>query len=44
MFFNSVEIIDVESYKKYNQERILKLEAKEKSGIHECKDCNCIIF
>ena len=44
MFFNSVEIIDVESYKKYNQEGILKLEAIEKSSIHECKVCNCTII
>ena len=44
VFFNSVEIIDVESYKKYNQEGILKLEAIEKSSIHECKVCNCTII
>ena len=44
VFFNSVEIIDVESYKKYNQEGILKLETIEKNSILECKDCNCTIF
>ena len=44
VFFNGVEIIDIESYKKYNQEGILKLEAIEKSSILECKGCNCIIF
>ena len=44
VFFNSVEIIDVESYKKYNQEGILKIETIEKNCISECKDCNCTIF
>ena len=44
VFFNSVEIIDVESYKKYNQEGILKIETIEKNCVHKCKDCNCTIF
>ncbi len=42
--FNGIEIIDVESYKKYNQMPIITLESIEKKclqGYHECK-CNII--
>ena len=43
--FNGVEIIDVESYKIYNQEGNLTLESLEKNGLNECKVCNyCKIF
>ena len=37
--FNGVEIIDVESYKRYNQDGILFLESLEKNCMDECK-CN----
>ncbi len=44
VFFNRVEIIDVQSYKKYNQTCNLKLETIEKNTIDECRICNCSIF
>ena len=42
-FNGGVEIIDVESYKLYNQLGTLKLESLEKH-VNECKVCNCIIL
>ena len=42
--FNGVEIIDVESYKKYNMKGNLILENNENSNLNECKSCNCNIF
>ncbi len=42
--FNGVEIIEVESYKIYNQEGILTLESLEKNALNECKVCNCNMF
>ena len=42
--FNGIEIIEVESYKIYNQEGILTLESLEKNALNECKVCNCKIF
>ena len=43
--FGEIEIIDVESYKKYNQLDILIFEDRENSCM-ECYDnfCNCEIF
>ncbi len=42
--FNGVEIIEVESYKLYNQEGILTLETLEKNALNECKVCKCKVF
>ena len=43
--FNGVEIIDVESYKSYNQlSGTVRLESLENNIIQDCKSCNCIIF
>ena len=42
--FNGVEIIDVESYKKYNMKGNLILENDENNSLDECKSCNCNIF
>ena len=42
-FNGGVEIIDVESYKLYNQSNIVKLEALEQNCV-ECKVCNCPIL
>ena len=42
--FNGVEIIDVESYKKYNMKGNLILENDENSSLNDCKSCNCNIF
>ncbi len=44
VYFNGVEIIDVESYKRYNQEGPVKLEAIENNIINDCKVCNCSMF
>ena len=41
--FNGVEIIDVESYKEYNQMTGLQLESLEKNS-NICKECNCTII
>ena len=43
--FGEIEIIDIESYKKYNQLDILIFEDRENSCM-ECYDnfCNCEIF
>ncbi len=41
--FNGVEIIDVESYKEYNQMNVLQLESLEKNS-NICKECNCTII
>ena len=43
VYFIGVEIIDVESYKEYNQMNILKLESFE-NNIKVCKECNCTMF
>ena len=44
-FNGGVEIIDVESYKLYNQMgNNLKLEALEKNCVNECRVCNCTIL
>ena len=43
-FNGGVEIIDVESYKIYNQLGTLKMEALEKNSVNECKVCNCTIL
>ena len=43
-FNGGVEIIDVESYKIYNQSNILKLESLEQNCNGECRVCNCNIF
>ena len=43
--FNGVEIIDVESYKSYNQlSGTVQLESLENNIIKDCKSCNCILF
>ena len=42
--FNGVEIIDVESYKKYNMKGNLILEKDENNNLNDCKSCNCNIF
>ena len=39
--FNGVQIIEVESYKKYNQESYLIFESLDKNCLDEC---NCSIF
>ena len=45
VFFNGVEIIDIESYKDYYSKiGILKLETIEKNCSDDCKVCNCSIF
>ena len=41
--FNGVEIIEVESYKAYNQLTGLQLESTEKN-MSDCKVCNCVTF
>ena len=43
VYFKGVEIIDVESYKEYNQMTVLQLESIEKN-VTICKECNCTIF
>ena len=42
--FNGVEIIDVESYKKYNMKGNLILEKDENTNLNDCKSCDCNIF
>lgn len=44
VYFNGVEIIDIESYKKFYQSGNLKLETIEKNIFDDCKSCNCTIF
>ena len=45
VYFNSVEIIDVESYKEYNKlDTLTDLETSEKNNSKKCEDCNCILF
>ena len=43
-FNGGVEIIDVESYKLYNQSNTLQLESLEENCSGGCKVCNCDIF
>ena len=42
--FGKIEIIDVESYKKYNQIKILTFESIESSCLKACDNCRCIII
>ena len=42
--FGKIEIVDVESYKKYNQIHILTFESIESTCIKACESCKCIIF
>ena len=42
--FNGVEIIEVESYKSYNQLGGVQLESLENNITKECQSCNCILF
>ena len=42
--FNGIEIIDVESYKKYNQISTLTLESIENKCIQACHECKCSII
>ena len=44
VYFNGVEIIDVESYKRFYQIGILKLESSENDSSNICKNCNCAIY
>ena len=44
VYFNGVEIIDVESYKRFYQIGILKLESLENDSSNICKSCNCAIY
>ena len=44
VYFNWVEIIDVESYKRFYQIGILKLESSENDSSNICKNCNCAIY
>ena len=44
VYFNGVEIIDVESYKRFYQIGILKLESLENDSSSICKNCNCAIY
>ena len=42
--FGNIEIIEVESYKKYNQLRILTFESIESTCFKACDYCKCNIF
>ena len=42
--FGKIEIIDVESYKKYNQIKILTFESIESNCLKACDNCRCIII
>ena len=42
--FGKIEIIDVESYKKYNQIKILTFESIESNCLKVCDNCRCIII
>ena len=42
--FGKIEIIDVESYKKYNQIKILTFESIESSCLKACDNCRCMII
>ena len=42
--FRQIEIINVESYKKYNQIGYLTLESLEHNCSRTCDACNCNIF
>ena len=42
--FGKIEIIDVESYKKYNQIKILTFESIESNCLKACDNCRCMIF
>ena len=42
--FGKIEIIDVESYKKYNQIKILTFESIESNCIKACDNCRCMII
>ena len=41
--FGKIEIIDVESYKKYNQIKILTFESIESNCLKACGNCRCVI-
>ena len=42
--FGKIEIIDVESYKKYNQIKILTFESIESNCLKACDNCRCMII
>ena len=42
--FGNIEIIEVESYKKYNQIRILTFESIESTCMKACDSCRCINY
>ena len=42
--FGKIEIIEVESYKKYNQIKILTFESIESNCIKACDNCRCMII
>ena len=42
--FGKIEIIDVESYKKYNQIKILTFESIESNCLKACDNCRCVII
>ena len=42
--FKGIEIIEVESYKKYNQIPFLSLESIENDCIKAYEECRCILF
>ena len=42
--FRQIEIINVESYKKYNQIGYLTFESLENNCTRTCDSCNCNIF
>ena len=42
--FGNIEIIDVESYKKYNQVRILTFESIESNCMKAYDFCRCVCF
>ena len=42
--FGKIDIIEVESYKKYNQIKILTFESIESNCIKACDNCRCMII
>ena len=42
--FGKIEVIDVESYKKYNQIKILAFESIESNCMKACDNCKCMII
>ena len=42
--FGKIEIVEVESYKKYNQIKILTFESIESNCIKACDNCRCMII